>query len=1810
MKTDQTERKYVWIPDEMKCYKKAYIINEQSDINSSRSDSSYNDNINTKMTTVNCNNTILTLSSTDIYKTNPSKFDMVDDLSDLSYLNEPSVLHNLITRYNHGYIYTYSGLFLIAINPYRDLNIYNSKYISKYFNNKKSDVEPHIYGVANEAYINMINNKENQSILITGESGAGKTENTKRVIIYLSSISRSLNNNSNSFDFTNNNFNITNGFDANIFNSSNANDISSVNISNLDTSLDKIMITNYILESFGNAKTIKNDNSSRFGKFIQIKFRNGAISGAHIEKYLLEKSRVVYQNQNERNYHIFYQILSCKEICEKYYLNQTSYKYLTNGINITEQDKINFKLLRESFKIFNINEDFIFRILSSILLLGEINVVNDKNEDINIEFNKESTTKIPSENISTTKNISISQNNIQNNNLKITNIEKVKEICNLLQIPYVQFINSLLNPVMKVSNEKIRFTRNKEQVYSIIKGLSKILYDKLFNQIINDINKNIYSSDNLFIGVLDIAGFEIYKENGFEQLCINYTNEKLQQFFNHHMFILEQEIYKEENIEWNYIDFGLDLQPLIDLIESSNPIGILSYLDEECVMPKGGDETFLYKVRNMCNRESIKNKNLCKDEGLTNNYINGYNMNRDFNTYNNLTDNKIHISFDKKENNSFILNHYAGQVNYTVTDWISKNKDPNFEFINEIINKSDNKNISNLSLSENIRQRGFFRTVSQKHKEQLNLLMCTLNKTNPHFVRCLIPNLDKSGDYFNNRLMLDQLKCNGVLEGIRISRMGYPSRMSYEEFVDRYSLFIDVVKENKNNLLNSNDEEECVNRNTTELKTLNKFSSESESLKDLTYSTNESTKVKKIIEKLNLKTSQYKLGRTKIFFRQGILADIEDLRDIKIGEIMKTIQSRIREKLEIYKSNLQEIKKSSSKLILKNAKIYLNLSRWAWWKLYLKVKPLLDVNKKENLINDLNKKIKNNLQEIENLKEKLNEKEICISEQNSEIENLKLQIIYSKELAEGIRQEFNNEKEKLRIEIEEKEKIRNEMFELKKLKDELDHLKKLNLEINEKVSKFEDEKMHLNNEKLELNNGILKLKDENVNLNKYITELKNEKTQIMSENSNLKNALLKDNKEKDVIVKDLEEKKEQEIRDLEKQVKNMEIMKQQEIRNLENKKILEVENLEKKLNILNLELNDKQKQIKNSEIEYEKNKNIIAQKNEKINEYENEICKMEKTINELSQNNLNNEKIINQKNEEINIYKNKCNSLNEEINDLNYENQKYESIINKLEKNIQDKDNIIRTMKLENINLNNNINKYKLEITNLDDTILKLKEHLNNNVNAIDTEKYKKINLKMHDKIKILENSNIKLLKEIDEIKNENSNLVQTKMEEFFNSEREFNIINKKLTLENTSLNYTIKSLKKELDELKGQSESSEDSQLEKLYNIIEKESTKRKEIENMLIEKEIENHNLSLQIINLTNTPKSEKLSNVGESSYDKLNCLNGSCTNISCKDDVCKKNSNYKILYENINDTINKFNEKFFNILDFYKLKLKTCQELINKNNDTINNLNLKISECKKNTEIQDSYIKELKESNLGLQKKNNLLNKNYENIKIAYTEINIENENNFNKYNNLLSMYKELEKLLNLEKNMYKDNIENIDKNINELKKSFNQKLKECTDKKNLEIRELKNLLEENEIRIVELESVKYELDCIKKLNFVNENIDKGINQSILVNQSINNEFSNEKIIEKLKEIEKQKLVMENEIERYKQEIVELKNENDLYLKTNKNKKDKLEKLNDIVNNLDLYKKSNELKIAQMEREINEYKEIVGVLKDLSVGRRKSK
>ncbi|EOB13185.1 Myosin type-2 heavy chain 1 [Nosema bombycis CQ1] len=295
---------------------------------------------------------------------------------------------------------------------------------------------------------------------------------------------------------------------------------------------------------------------------------------------------------------------------------------------------------------------------------------------------------------------------MKNKQVEIVNIGTVDKICRLLSISSSDFIKCLIHPEIKAGHEVVTQHRTVEQVYRIVEALAKILYDKMFDSLIANLNRSLGTTvSSSFIGVLDIAGFEIFQENSFEQLCINYTNEKLQQYFNHHMFILEQEIYRQEAIDWNFIDFGLDLQPTIDLIESSNPIGIMAYLDEECVMPCASDKTFLEKL--LRNIKSQKFKKI--------NFKDGFN-----------------------------LRHYAGEVEYSVRDWIIKNKDPNFESITDLINKSEDAFVSGLSFAESKNlKKGFFRTVSQKHKDQLFSLMKTLSSTHPHFVRCIIPNLQK-----------------------------------------------------------------------------------------------------------------------------------------------------------------------------------------------------------------------------------------------------------------------------------------------------------------------------------------------------------------------------------------------------------------------------------------------------------------------------------------------------------------------------------------------------------------------------------------------------------------------------------------------------------------------------------------------------------------------------------------------------------------------------------------------------------------------------------------------------------------------------------------------------------------------------------------------------------------------------------------------------------------------------------------------------------------------------------------------------------
>lgn len=393
-----------------------------------------------------------------------------------------------------------------------------------YKNKQREEAPPHIYAISDLAFRNMLEEHEDQSILVTGESGAGKTENTKKVIQYLAAITSS-------------------------HSSTPRNVITSPTVGSQQrvTFEQQILQANPILEAFGNAQTVRNNNSSRFGKFIKIEFsRSGQISGASIEWYLLEKSRVIYQNSQERNYHIFYQLIQGlpkdlkKALILESDLNAYTYLKTSNKTIKGVNDKNEFQSLINSFKIMGFSsqeQTEIFRIMSAILNIGNIELGSERSDQA-----------------------------------RIVNSTQAERVCHLLGINPELFVRGLLRPKVKAGREWIHQSRSAEQVRNSLEALAKNLYERTFGMIVEKINQRLErTSDNTsFIGVLDIAGFEIFDNNSFEQLCINYTNERLQQFFNHHMFVLEQEEYSRENIEWKYIDFGHDLQPTIDLIEKSN----------------------------------------------------------------------------------------------------------------------------------------------------------------------------------------------------------------------------------------------------------------------------------------------------------------------------------------------------------------------------------------------------------------------------------------------------------------------------------------------------------------------------------------------------------------------------------------------------------------------------------------------------------------------------------------------------------------------------------------------------------------------------------------------------------------------------------------------------------------------------------------------------------------------------------------------------------------------------------------------------------------------------------------------------------------------------------------------------------------------------------------------------------------------------------------------------------------------------------------------------------------------------------------
>jgi len=541
----------------------------------------------------------LTIKKDMVQQMNPPKFEQVSDMANMTFLNEASVLNNLKSRYKSMRIYTYSGLFCICVNPYKWLPVYGAKVVSMYRGKKRSEMPPHLFSVADNAYYDMLTERENQSILITGESGAGKTENTKKVIQYF----------------------------ANVAANTTQRDTSKANLE------DQIVQTNPVLEAWGNAKTIRNNNSSRFGKFIRIHFgTNGKLSGGDIEVYLLEKSRVVFQLKAERNYHIFYQLMSSsrQDMIDSLQLttDPKNFFWVSQGVVKVDgmDDKEEFDLTDEAFEVLGFDpEDKMgaFRITAGVCNFGSMTYKQKPRDE----------------------------------QADVDSVDVADKVAYLFGVSSPEFCKAITRPRVKVGNEFVNKGQNMEQCNNATGALAKATYKNLFNWIVMKLNITLETNlpRNYFVGVLDIAGFEIFEFNTFEQLCINFTNEKLQQFFNHHMFVLEQEEYKREGIQWTFIDFGMDLADCIELLEK--PMGIFSILEEESIVPKATDKTFRDKVYAAHEKKSPA---------------------------------FAKVKLSKKGGPDFLIKHYAGEVGYNVDGWLFKNKDPLNETVIQLFRKSSN----------------------------------------------------------------------------------------------------------------------------------------------------------------------------------------------------------------------------------------------------------------------------------------------------------------------------------------------------------------------------------------------------------------------------------------------------------------------------------------------------------------------------------------------------------------------------------------------------------------------------------------------------------------------------------------------------------------------------------------------------------------------------------------------------------------------------------------------------------------------------------------------------------------------------------------------------------------------------------------------------------------------------------------------------------------------------------------------------------------------------------------------------------------
>merc|ERR1719411_468877 len=695
-----------------------------------------------------------------------------------------------------------------------------------YVGKRRNECWPHIFAIAEGAYQGMVNSGINQSILITGESGAGKTESTKKVIAYFATI------------------------------------CSSGKRKEGEASLeDKIVATNPVLEAWGNAKTVRNDNSSRFGKFIRIHFNSsGKLSGADMVVYLLEKSRLTYQQPLERCYHAFYNLMSDQvpDLKEKCLLSNEilDYWFVSQGkLTVPSiDDKEDMMFADEAFDVLGFSEDEkydVFKNTAAMMHMG--NFTKDF-----VPVGKEEQAEIKDDG-------------------------NAQKVATLLGIDCEWMITYFCKPKLKVGTEWVSKGSTCQAAANSVSGIARAIYERTFRIVVEKCNETLCDPTMkkvTYIGVLDIAGFEIFDYNGFEQICINYVNEKLQQFFNQHMFTLEQEEYVKEGLDWANVDFGMDLQKCIDMFEK--PMALLAIFEEESLFPKATDATFAEKL----------NTNLL---GKWANFAKP--------------------SPRPDPDAHFAVIHYAATVSYNLTGWLEKNKDPLNDTIVEMIKNGGNSLMIQCFADHpgqpleapkddgGKKKKGGGKTVSSYFKGQLDDLMTTLYKTEPHFIRCVVPNTHKQPKGVEPGLVMHQYQCNGVLAGIAICRKGFPNKMLSPEFKARYNIL---------------------------------------AAKAVAKAKNDKGAASAVLDgAVKLDKEKFRLGHTKVFFRAGILGYMEEVREDKIGSVLAWLQSGARGK----SSRMNFKKLQDQKLALyccQRAIRMLMISKtWKWMQIWMAIMPHL-----------------------------------------------------------------------------------------------------------------------------------------------------------------------------------------------------------------------------------------------------------------------------------------------------------------------------------------------------------------------------------------------------------------------------------------------------------------------------------------------------------------------------------------------------------------------------------------------------------------------------------------------------------------------------------------------------------------------------------------------------------------------------------------------------------------------------------------------------------------------------------------------------